>query len=477
MRRERESRRADRGLPEHGRGAAAQQRGRPPEKTSLAALPGVARSRRRSHRLAPHRIPPVSLPAASPTRSEDTPAGRAFSSAFEDILSGEPDPAPGARVLGSEPSPHTRRSGRGHGAGGKGRCLCAENASREAGESQERYGPGKGLKSNIFPRPGLTGPPAPAAVSTSALAESRGAAPSLCEAAGKGGGCGRGETGAEPPPCPSRAPHAVPRAGAAGRNNGGENPPPPLREEGEPQGRRPRASLCSCPGRDGARRQRVPRRTPSRPGGEGGRRDGAVEAGLQAPLRPSPMGKPSSRRLDRTPRLPPGRLPLPWPPSPPARQSRARRSLPPSPSSRCIGSGVERGAEPSGGAAAARRLTRSPPAAIPPGAGALNPCGAAQAGLPSRAEPPPAPAEASDSRRRALGLPHPPAPCPPYGGPETGAGGAGPRRGRPARNGGGGECLRYRATRAPRTHRSPPHPPPWFSSRRRKGKVVDGTKK
>lgn len=122
--------------------------------------------------------------------------------------------------------------------------------------------------------------------------------------------------------------------------------------------------------------------------------------------------------------LPPGRLPLPWPPSPPARQSRARRSLPPSPSSRCIGSGAERGAEPSGGAAAARRLTRSPPAAIPPAARALNPCGAAQAGLPSRAEPPPAPAEASESRRRALGLPHPPAPRPPYGGPETGGGGS-----------------------------------------------------
>lgn len=87
------------------------------------------------------------------------------------------------------------------------------------------------------------------------------------------------------------------------------------------------------------------------------------------------------------PPLPPGRLPLPWPPSPPARRSRARRSLPPSPSSRCMGFGAERGAEPSGGAAAARRLTRSPPAAIPPAARALNPCGAAQAGLPSRAAP------------------------------------------------------------------------------------------
>lgn len=308
-----------------------------------------------------------------------------------------------------------------------------------------------------------------------------------------------------PPGEPGRSPLAVRSSGkrgvGAGEANGERSPlraphrrrtPSPRRSSGKEQwGREPTAP---AEGRGRAARRESPRPSLFLPGvGQGsaaagptanpvpprGRRraEGAGGGGRSPGTASSqPHGGTLLAAAGSHPPLPPGRLPLPWPPSPPARQSRARRSLPPSPSSRCMGSGAERGAEPSGGAAA-RRLTRSPPAAIPPAAGALNPCGAAQAGLPSRGEPAPAPAEASDSRRPALGLPHPPAPRPPYGGPETGGGGAGPRRGRTARNGGGGECPRYRATRAPRTHRSPPYPPPGFSSGRRKGKVMDGTRK
>lgn len=89
MQRERESRRAVRALPEHGRGAAAQPRHRPPEKTNLAALPGVLWSRRGAqpgpgsaaspwrrfnHRLAPHRIPP--LPSSRLSHPQRGHAGR-----------------------------------------------------------------------------------------------------------------------------------------------------------------------------------------------------------------------------------------------------------------------------------------------------------------------------------------------------------------------------------------------------------------
>lgn len=106
---------------------------------------------------------------------------------------------------------------------------------------------------------------------------------------------------------------------SSGKEQWGRESTAPAEGKGRAQGGRARASLRSCPGRDGARRQqRVPQRTPSRPGGEGGRRDGTAEAGLQEPLRPNPMGEPSSPRL--------GRIPL-------SRQAdyrcRGRRVLPP----------------------------------------------------------------------------------------------------------------------------------------------------
>lgn len=414
-------------------------------------------------------------PAASPTRREDTPAGRGFCSAWEDILNGEPDPAPGVRALGAEKSPHTRRSGRGLGAGKRTVPLRRKRLT-EGRRKPSALRAWQRVKEQHSPRPGLTGPAAPAAVSTSALPESRGAAPWLKQR--ENGGWVRERRAGERSPL--HAPH-------------GRRTPIPAPEQREgtmgPRIYRPRGGKRESAGRES------PRLSPFLPGAgrgsaaaagptanpvppRGRRRAEGRNGGGRSPGTASsqPHGGTLLAAAGSHPPLPPGRLPLPWPPSPPARQSRARRSLPPSPSSRCMGSGAQRGAEPSGGAAAARSLTSSPPAAIPPAAGAINPCGAAQAGLPCPAEPPPAPAEASVSRRRSLGLPHPPAPRPPYGGPETGGGGAGPRRGRPARNGGGGECPRYRATRAPRTHRSPPYPPPWFSSRRRKGKLVDETK-
>lgn len=326
---------------------------------------------------------------------------------------------------------------------GNRRCLCAENASREAGEIQAPCGPGKGLKSHIPPRPGLTGPAASAAVSTSALLESRGAAPLPCETAGKGRWVLErrdGERSSHHAPHGRRTPFPAPEQR---KEQWGREPIAPAEGRGRAAARQtPRLSLfLPGAGRDsaaaGPTANPVPPRGTRRAEGRSGEGRSPGTASAQS------HGETFLAAAVSHPPLLPGRLPLPWPPSPPARRSRARRSLPPSPSSRCMGSGAERGAEPSGEAAAARRLTRSPPAAIPPAARALNPCGAAQAGLPSRAEPPPAPAEASESRRRALGLPHPPAPRPPYGGPETGGGGAGPRRGRPARNGGGGECPRY----------------------------------
>lgn len=129
----------------------------------------------------------------------------------------------------------------------------------------------------------------------------------------------------------------------------------------------PRARPSSTPGRD-----RAPRRSraPSRPGGEGGRRDGAGEAGLRAPFCsvPSPP-QPSSPRLGPTPR--------------PGYRCRSRRVL--------LGAGARlaarslrrhlpavtaparSAARSRVAAAAARRLTPSPPAPGPPAARSLTP--------------------------------------------------------------------------------------------------------
>lgn len=80
---------------------------------------------------------------------------------------------------------------------------------------------------------------------------------------------------------------------------------------------------------------------------------------------PSPQGAPVARPGRALP-LPPSRLPLPWPLSPPVRQSPARRSRPPSPSSRCNGSGAESGAEPSGGSRSRRQALNPLPAGSEP---------------------------------------------------------------------------------------------------------------
>lgn len=205
MHRERENRRSSRGLPEHGRGAAAQQRRRPPEKTdeprSLAwgrAEQSGAQRRPSGAQpppdtaplpagTAPH--PSVSLPAASPTRSEDTPAGRAFFSAFEDILSGEPDPAPGARALGAETSAHTRHSGRDSGRGKRTVPLRRKRLTRGRRKTSALRARQR-VKEQHFPPPRSDRSRRPSRCQHLSPPGEPGRSPSLCEAAGRGFGCG-----------------------------------------------------------------------------------------------------------------------------------------------------------------------------------------------------------------------------------------------------------------------------------------------
>lgn len=234
------------------------------------------------------------------------------------------------------------------------------HTARKGGESKVLGETGKGLKINI-PAPGLTGPTAPAAVTTQPARRDRGAT-ALVAASGGKRGVREARAGSGRPPRP--APPPLPPHGPAGRNNGGENPPPPLWGGGRPAERETPAPLSLLPPRGGmglgcggtAAAEPLPA-----PAGE--KEGGGTEWGRQVSSC-IPTGSPP--RPDRVEPPPLSRLPLPWPPSPPSRRSPARRSLPPSPSSRCNGSGAESGAEPSGGS---RR--RRPP---------LNPLPAGQRG-------------------------------------------------------------------------------------------------
>lgn len=163
---------------------------------------------------------------------------------------------------------------------------------------------------------------------------------------------------AQPAPSPPRAPQpGGQREGTMGQ--------PPRKADGERGD--PRARPSSPPGRDTAPRRS---RAPSRPRGEGGRRDGAGEAGLRAPFCsvPSPP-QPSSPRSGPTPR--PGyrcrscRVLLRAGARLAARA--LRRHLP------AVTAPARSAARSRVAAAAARRLTPSPPAPGPPAARSLTP--------------------------------------------------------------------------------------------------------
>lgn len=170
----------------------------------------------------------------------------------------------------------------------------------------------------------------------------------------------RSSPAALPQPAPS--PPRAPQPGGQREGTMGQHPRKADGERGDP-----RARPSSTPGRD-----RAPRRSraPSRPGGEGGRRDGAGEAGLRAPFCsvPSPP-QPSSPRLGPTPR--PGyrccsRRVLLGAGARLAARS-LRRHLP------AVTAPARSAARSRVAAAAARRLTPSPPAPGPPAARSLTP--------------------------------------------------------------------------------------------------------
>lgn len=246
----------------------------------------------------------------------------------------EPD---GPSAQPRRPEPLTAR-----GREEKGRCPGAPHPHREERErngGRRQRAPGSEDSDERFPRAELR---APGAVTTSA----------------PGKGSEQPRRAAQPAPSPPRAP----QPGGQREGTMGQHPRKADGERGDP-----RARPSSTPGRD-----RAPRRSraPSRPGGEGGRRDGAGEAGLRAPFCsvPSPP-QPSSPRLGPTPR--------------PGYRCRSRRVL--------LGAGARlaarslrrhlpavtaparSAARSRVAAAAARRLTPSPPAPGPPAARSLTP--------------------------------------------------------------------------------------------------------
>lgn len=285
----------------------------------------------------------------------------------------------------------------------------------------------------------------------------------------------RRERGAEPPLCaPSPEPHAEPAPEQREGTMRGGNPPTPWRGRGRSAEREtPRPSLFS-PGAGRGSPAGLSQASPVPPRGRR-RAEGQSGGGRSLSAASShPHGKPSSPRLGRTPPLlSPSRLPLPWPPSPPVRQSPARRSRPPSPSSRCNGSGAESGAEPSGSSCRRQALNPLPAGKKPTGErGRLTPPARRRRGCRSRAAPfagrgerlPPAGARVS-----------PPTPSPSSIGRPRTRRGRGIGTGTPARVAGAQWWLRGGPPppRCPgaRRHYSPSFPLPWLGSRRM---VIDG---
>lgn len=270
----------------------------------------------------------------------------AFGRSPAPCLSHTPPHTAGCSGVGSPTAPPRSPAGQSPSQLGDGRKRGAAPAplihtgrnEKETGERRQRA-PGSEDSDERFPRAELR---APGAVTTSA----------------PGKGSEQPRRAAQPAPSPPRAP----QPGGQREGTMGQHPRKADGERGDP-----RARPSSTPGRD-----RAPRRSraPSRPGGEGGRRDGAGEAGLRAPFCsvPSPP-QPSSPRLGPTPR--------------PGYRCRSRRVL--------LGAGARlaarslrrhlpavtaparSAARSRVAAAAARRLTPSPPAPGPPAARSLTP--------------------------------------------------------------------------------------------------------
>lgn len=270
----------------------------------------------------------------------------AFGRSPAPCLSHTPPHTAGCSGVGSPTAPPRSPAGQSPSQLGDGRKRGAAPAplihtgrnEKETGERRQRA-PGSEDSDERFPRAELR---APGAVTTSA----------------PGKGSEQPCRAAQPAPSPPRAP----QPGGQREGTMGQHPRKADGERGDP-----RARPSSTPGRD-----RAPRRSraPSRPGGEGGRRDGAGEAGLRAPFCsvPSPP-QPSSPRLGPTPR--------------PGYRCRSRRVL--------LGAGARlaarslrrhlpavtaparSAARSRVAAAAARRLTPSPPAPGPPAARSLTP--------------------------------------------------------------------------------------------------------
>lgn len=270
----------------------------------------------------------------------------AFGRSPAPCLSHTPPHTAGCSGVGSPTAPPRSPAGQSPSQLGDGRKRGAAPAplihtgrnEKETGERRQRA-PGSEDSDERFPRAELR---APGAVTTSA----------------PGKGSEQPRRAAQPASSPPRAP----QPGGQREGTMGQHPRKADGERGDP-----RARPSSTPGRD-----RAPRRSraPSRPGGEGGRRDGAGEAGLRAPFCsvPSPP-QPSSPRLGPTPR--------------PGYRCRSRRVL--------LGAGARlaarslrrhlpavtaparSAARSRVAAAAARRLTPSPPAPGPPAARSLTP--------------------------------------------------------------------------------------------------------
>lgn len=270
----------------------------------------------------------------------------AFGRSPAPCLSHTPPHTAGCSGVGSPTAPPRSPAGQSPSQLGDGRKRGAAPAplihtgrnEKETGERRQRA-PGSEDSDERFPRAELR---APGAVTTSA----------------PGKGSEQPRRAAQPAPSPPRAP----QPGGQREGTMGQHPRKADGERGDP-----RARPSSTPGRD-----RAPRRSraPSRPGGEGGRRDGAGEAGLRAPFCsvPSPP-QPSSPRLGPTPlpgyRCRSRRVLLGAGARLAARS--LRRHLP------AVTAPARSAARSRVAAAAARRLTPSPPAPGPPAARSLTP--------------------------------------------------------------------------------------------------------